>query len=49
LNKSQLAKEQIAPMKNLYILILALIICQNIFGQEFSFPIVFEDAIGNKI
>jgi hypothetical protein len=35
-------------MKKIYVLILALIICQDTFGQAFSFPIVFEDAIGNK-
>jgi len=35
-------------MKKIYILISFLTISQFIFGQEFSFPIYFEDAIGNK-
>ncbi|MCF6170808.1 MAG: T9SS type A sorting domain-containing protein [Bacteroidales bacterium] len=35
-------------MKTIFTLFLSAILCQNMFGQEFSFSIVFEDAIGNK-
>ena len=35
-------------MKNIFVLIFSVLVCQITKGQEFSFPMYFEDAIGNK-